>query len=239
MYSHAISLIGKHLRKYMPENTAIIKNINSICAFTGEAITEGFLLKDVIGGYFTEYEHLKHNTEHMSIEAYLCLSEIIPSANENATRKNGLRVYNYYADEEKLVILKREDVLQYIITPKKIPFVLCVSYNNKKHTSFKATINYNNNSFIIRTDLYSVKMDMDKINVVLPIMQKWYSVVKGKESAAIPPTYFSKQEILTGKLDYKKVIEYGEDKAFEENSLLNTYRGGLWFELLVHCLNKT
>lgn len=234
---HAINLIAKHLPRYFGANVEIIKGLNTQCAFTGEPITEGIPINKVLGGTFTDFEYIKFNTGYVSIDAYLCISECLPSSKEG--RGNSLRVYSYFADREHFKIFKREEILDYIINQKLTPFVLCVSYNNKKHTAFKAKVNYDNEEYTIRTDLGHVRIFMPDVRACLPIMQNWYTIVPGKGNANMPPTFFSKQEILTGKLDFKKVIEYGEDRAYSENEKLERYRGALWFELIVHCLNKS
>ena len=238
MYNHAITLIGKHLRKYMPSNVELKKKLSTVCAFSGIPISEGVPLKKIIGGQFTDREYIKFDSQYVSLDAYLCFSEILPSGSANENRKNSLRVYNYYVDENELLLLKREELLTHLLKEKKTPFVFCITYNNKKHTSFKAKINYNNDDFIVRTDLSYVSIQKKNLLAVLPILEKWYSVPPGKEKTSMQPTFFSKQEILTGQLNYYKVQEYGEALAFEENEFLSFYRGSLWFELLVHCLNK-
>lgn len=234
---NTINFLGNHLLKYLPADISLHRGISTICAFTGEYIDEGFLLKDILSANFTEYEYIKYNSDYISINAFLCLAEIIPSAN-NINRKNSLRVYNYYVDDKELLLLKREELLDYIIKFKQTPFVFCITYNNKKHTSFKAKLNYDNEEFVVRTDLSNVHIKKKEVLEVLPIMQNWYTILQGKEDTAAQPTFFSKQEILSGKLNFNKVLEYGEEKAFEENEILAQYRGAQWFELITHCLNK-
>lgn len=234
---HAVQLIGNHLKKMpsLQRDIPLETGISAVCAISGAPISEGVPLKKVLSSTFTDYEYIKYPSQYLSLEAFLCISEIFPSNTPN--RYNSLRVYNYYANQEKFQILKREEILPLLIHPPQPPFILCTTYNNKKHTSYKARVNWDTEEFIVRTDLGHVLCPRALILQVIPILEKWYKIIPGSTGNS-PHTFFTKQEILTGNLTFKNVERYGEEAAFEENEFLQNFRGSAWFELVVHVLIK-
>jgi hypothetical protein len=229
-----MKIIAKHLNQNNLK-AKIHQNIDALCAFTGQAITEGVLLHDCISDVFTDFEYIKYPSDYVSVETALCIAEVIQT---EKGKYNALRSYSYYADENVLRFLKREEILELLLNIPSVPFHIAVSFNFKKHTSFKTHCNINTDQFIITTDLYQVEFKKSYILEFLPILQKWYRVPPNKVSTSTQPTYFTKEEILTGKCNMKKVDEYGLDQWYMETTILQHYRNTLIFELIVHLLNK-
>ncbi|HOM05463.1 MAG TPA: hypothetical protein PLU67_08230 [Candidatus Kapabacteria bacterium] len=224
-----IKFIAKHFDKsVLPEPI----QINSICAFTGEKITEGYEINKIISSSFTDYEYLKYKSDYVSVDIALLLSNRLINGN------SGLRNYSFYCTEKELKILKREEIEDILINPKETPFIFCISFNNKKHISFKSKINYNNDNFIIQTDLAPVKINMKELNEVYPILKNRYSVLPEKKESTQLPTYFSKEEIEFGCTNYKKIESYGAEKYFKEENILNKYRKSYFLKLLIFILRK-
>lgn len=284
---HPNQLIGKHLDTQFLKSK--IHKTESICAFTGESIKEGVLLKDLLSSNFTDTEYIKFKSDYTSVDVALCMQEsyvatrICAFTGESiqegiATKEllktkklskqqakefayqsnyigvkalqqlniiaetkiflNSLRNYSYYADNKELTILKREDVLSRLLSNKETPFVMAVTYSNKKHTSYKTRLNYDSNTFIIATDNQNVEIDIHRVKKYLPILKKWYSIIKGKENSSQEPTYFTKNEILTGRLNHNKLSFYSIEQGIKENAILEKYRNSPEFNLIVFALNK-
>lgn len=246
---NVINFIGTHLRGY--KNNLTIKihnNLNTICAFSGQKITEGILLKDAIGDNFTDFEYLKFNSEYSCLDFLLCTMSVIPQSEENKRKNeekgihkkvlNSLRNYSFICTENNLTFLKREDVLDTILNIPSIPFVLCVSYSFKKHISFKSQIQYSAKNFTVYTDKGKVNINIEDIKLLLPIIQNWYSILPDKINTSTQPTFFSKEDILNGTNNLKKIEVYGIEKYYNENSIIQKYRNTMFLDLLVHILNK-
>lgn len=205
---------------------------HTLCAFTGDAIQYACLKKDVIGDNFTDQSYLRYPSAYISPDiAKLIVGKVIDG--------NGLRNYSFYSDNHGLIPLKREDLWAYLYMAKDLPFVLCVTFNNKKHIAFKATPQYNSDKYRIYTDLGECEFDFDVLKAPIQMMQMWYTVVRGKEDAAQQPTYFTKANILGETVpSHTQIQAYGEDNYRNENAVLERFRGTLIFKVLVHCLNK-
>jgi len=237
---NAIQLISKHLSRQHLDSSKIHAGLeNIVCAFSGEQLTEGIKLKDLLSGKFNDFEYLKYDSKYAGVGYALCLKDCY----ENGDKIAGLRNFSYFASESKLVILKSNDVYNFIASLKEhlcndAHFVLCVTFSSKKHLSIKAKLNGSNtDEFDIETDKFGrVKFIREQVNIFYSIIKGWYS----SNSASDLHTYFTKEEILGYKEPYfNKILEYGEDKFFEESLILNRFRGSNLFEFLVSILQKT
>ena len=206
-----MEIIAKHLDR---ANLKIpIYQIDTVCAFTGLEITEGVKIFDLVSDVFTDWEYVKYPSGYASIDLAMCVSDTI----KGKTRNNSLRNYSYFASNDELRILNRQDILDLILNIPSIPFRIAVSFNQKKHTTYKTALNNDNDTFVITTDLYNVVFERSHVDKFLSIIQNWYSIVDGKQASTMQPTYFTKDEILKGNAQYAKQIVYGLDKFEQEN----------------------
>lgn len=227
-----MNLISKHLDKNNLKPK--VYQVNTICSFTGNQITEGVSMKDLIKKTFTDQELIKFNSDYASIDIALLFEAVIKSEKGF----NSLRNYSFYADEFKLKLLKRENILELLLVPIA-PFQIGITYNNKKHLACKAPINFNTENYQIITDLGLVNFEKQKAILIIKIAQKWYSVLPEKKETTSLPTFFTKKQIK-GLLNpnYKQIAAYGLRKYFKESQELNRFRGTALFNLIIHCLNK-
>lgn len=227
-----MQIISKHINNSMLK--AQIHQINSICAFSGKKITEGILLKDCISDVFTDHEYIKHKSKYVSLDYAKCILDTI----QGTKGTNALRSYSYFATETELRFLKRDEILDLILNIPETPFRLAVSYNYKKHTSYKTILNTSKNTFTITTDLYNVIFNRKHVEKFLPIIQNWYSIIPEKSTTSALPTFFTKDEIMNGNAAYHKTKVYGLDKFEEENEFLQKFRDTQIFNFITHLLNK-
>ena len=227
----ATELIAKNLEN--KDLLPIKENINAICCFSGEPITEGVLKKDVLSSNFTDTQYLRYDSKYISVSIAQCMQPI------SSDGRASLRNYSFFATENELRLLQRSEIWELIISEKATPFVLCVTYNGKKHVSYTAQPQYRNDVFSVYTDAGEVEVDFSVLGELTPILTSWYSIVKGKEKAATPPTYFTKDEILTGEIGNNKIQSYGVEKYFQENQILEKYRNLPILKLLVFILQKS
>lgn len=227
---HGINLIAKHLNR---DNLKLkVYEVETVCSFTGHPIREGVKNSDLIKKTFTDFEYIRYQSGYSSVDAALCIESVIPGK----TRMNALRNYSYLATERELIFLDRSEILPVLLFPPAGPYVLCCTYSNKKHTAYKAVVCYD--QLTVTTDIGSVQVDYDVVAAVLPIMQRWYTVLPGKEGTSQEQTYFTKKEIETGSAGANKIRQYGT-QFFTENAALDQYRNTGLFRLLVHVLNKS
>lgn len=164
------------------------------------------------------------------------IGDVIPGK----TRNNALRNYSFFASDSELRLLSREEILPLLLAIPEDPFRIAVTFNNKKHTSYKTVENVNPARFIITTDvLGQVVFDRKVVDAFLPIVQRWYSIIPEKATVAARPTYFTKAEIEHGDAHYYKQCAYGLERFEEENEFLTPYRNTMIFKLIVHLLNKS
>ena len=236
-----MNLISKYLN--IANIPSKVFDVDTICAFTGEKITKGVKLSDIAGDTFTDHAYIKYDSEFVSIDIALLIQPVIRIG--ESVKKNGkenwtaLRNYSYYASENELKLLKRDDILDLLLNIPNLPFCFAVTYSNKKHTSFKCKLNHSKDCFIVTTDIGDVLFEREKVLDFLPIVKKWYSVVKGKEETSAQPTYFTKSNIH-GEFPFaQKINEYGLELFEQENEFLQKYRNTALFELVIHVLNKS
>lgn len=230
---NSIDLIGKHLNRDNLQ-TKVYTDINEICAFTGVRINEGVKLKDIIGANFNDRSYIKYSSEYASVNTSLCLSNTV-------TKNSGLRNYHFYCTTERLEILKREHLESYVLQQIELdlPFILAVNYSQKKHISFKSKINYSKHkSFVVSTDKGNVSIDISKLQEIYLILKNWYEIVEGKQTTSQQPTYFTKDDILNGCNNMKRITDYGINKYSYENEIISKFRNTSLLELLVFILNK-
>ena len=225
-------LIAKHLDRAQLKYP--IHKIETVCAFTGERVSEAIKISDLVSDVFTDWAYVRHNSGYVSLDMAMCIGDVVPGK----TRNNALRNYSYFACHSKMLFLGRQDVLELLFNIPQTPFRLAVSYNNKKHTSYKTELNTSSIRFVITTDLYNVVFDRTHVEKFLPIIQSWYTIIPEKATTAAQPTFFTKEEILHGNGPYHKQIVYGIDRFEAENEFLKPFRNTQIFELITHLLNK-
>jgi hypothetical protein len=228
-----MNLISKHLDK----NNLKLKvyQVDSICAFSGVKITEGVLMSDLVKVTFTEHELIKYSSKYASIEIALLIEAVI----KGEKGFNSMRNYSFYADESKLELLKRENILELLLSIPKTPFQIGVTYSNRKHLAYKAPVNFSTENYQVITDLGIVNFEKQKAIQIIEIAQKWYSVIPEKKETAAMPTFFTKDQIKGISMPNHKQIEaYGLQKYFKETQELEKFRGTSLINLIIHCLNK-
>jgi len=228
-----MNLISKHLDR----NNLKLKvyQVNGICAFTGNQIIEGVLMKDLIKKTFTDQESIKFNSNYASIDIALLIEEVIKSEKGF----NSLRNYSFYADESKLELLKRENILELLLSIPKTPFQIGVTYSNKKHLAYKAPVNFDTENYKVITDLGIINFEKQKAFQIIKIVQKWYKVLPEKVNKEAKPTHFTKDQIKgLSYPNHKQIEAYGLQKFFKESQELGRFRETALFNLIIYCLNK-
>lgn len=228
-----MNLIAKHLdRKLL--TAKIYSDIDAVCAFTGERITEGVLKSDLISDSFTDFEAIKFPSLYVSVEIALLIAPVITGEKQ----MNGIRSYSFIATNSGLKLLKRDDFLSILENPPAEPFIFVLSFSNKKHIAYKARENCGGFPFFVSTDkglCYFMKSHLDTF---LDIAKRWYTIIPGKETSDLQPTYFTKDEILSGCNNNKKIAEYGIAKFLKEDAVLKSFRRTLFAEIVCFCLTK-
>jgi hypothetical protein len=226
-----INFIAQHLnRKNLQKN---IIECEAVCAFTGDKISEGVKLKDITGGTFTDYEFVKYESEFVSINTALCISQSI--ANEKG-KLNSLRNYSFVCTNDELKLLSRDDFMRNVLNPPEPPFIIAYSFNNKKHISYKSVISYSESEFFVCTDtLGNVKFEAEKVEKIYTIIQSWYT--KNNTIHKTNESYFNKTEILNSTNNYNKIKEYGFERFEKENSIIEKERNTAFLTIMVRLLN--
>lgn len=229
--------IARHLSKdVLLDKYTIIENLDdTICKMCGKSIQSGIEVKKVIKHTFTDNSYIRFNSNYLCIDCCCLLSKNLIKEDGSISK---LMYYSYICTEQELILLKREDLMQWLLNPPNPPFIFCITYKHKKYTSFKAKINFSQKDLIIQTDIGSVLVNYDKLVLIKNLIQNWYIIVPGQENTSLQPTYFNKGDILYGCNNNKKITDYGLDKYIIENQEISKYRDTTLLQLIVHALNK-
>ena len=215
-------LIGKHLNK------PVGKKMSEPCALCGASGQQGIPIRQTLSDGFMDTAYLGH-TGSICTFCAACLGK-------GQEKTKWLRSTSFLATPSNLLRLKREDIWSYIFNPPSEPFVFGVTYSHKKHISFKAPVNLpGQKSYQIQTERMPVSINLGRIRPLSAIIQRWYTIRQDTKQA---PTWFTKQDILTGCHNYKRIEQYGVDGYFEEDKIIEPYRNTALLELLTFSLNK-
>lgn len=224
---HQINFITKHI-----DATIEAETCDTVCAFTGEMLTSGVKKKKVLSSNFTDYEAIKFESDYISVDAAKVLGQYIRTDKGFAS----LRSFSYLATENELKILKKDELWAILANAPEPPFVLAYTFNSKKHTAIKAKITTNKDCIYVITDtLGLIKLERNVINELCPIVQSWYSAPPEMKP---PHTYFTKEEILFGSDNVKKITEYGIESFRGEDKVLAKYRNTNILTLLTRLVNR-
>lgn len=230
---HPTQLIGQHLDKEKIKYK-LHTDINEICAFTGEKITEGYRVKDIIKKTFSDYDYL-NNSEFVSPNAAACMEETFYL--ERKKKYYNLRNYSYLTTEQRITELPREFILDTLLNldNSSVPFCICITETGYKYTAYKSAVNYDTDNFIITSETGLVHFDKEEVKSILPIIQSWYAAKTDQPKF----TYFTKEEIKGNKaIDMQKIVAYGIDKFAEEEAILKPYQGTPLLNILAFIINK-
>jgi len=209
-------LITKHINFKVD----IVKQ-NGICGFCGKEIKEGILKEDFIKQNFTDFEYIKYKSNIFCKECYISMANCI----DRNGKKSCLRNYSFIADDKQLILLTKEKMKYYLFEYKfNKPFIFCITFNGKKHLSFKSKVNYDINSFIITTDLGNVFFIRNRYIEIYKIIEEWFKIFNKKEILTIPK--------------FSNIEKYGVRKYFEENERIKLIKDTLIFKILVFSLFK-
>lgn len=209
-------IIGKHFdikSKYQKKRCCI-------CGDTHPCVDK----KDVIKSSFMDHEWLC-DSKYICIYCAACVGY-------QMSRAMALRTTSFVATDKYFKRLKKNEVWQYVEAPPATPYVLAVTFSNKKHIAFKSILSPGGMRFV-STDKGNVVIDFNK--ELIKIIKSWYSVIGDTKQE---PTAFTKKDILYGSSHHSKMGKYGASKYFAENQFLNKFRGTESLNLLVYLLNK-
>jgi hypothetical protein len=214
----------------------IYEDIDTVCAFSGERITEGVKLKDLIKKTFTDYEMLRYQSNYAGVDIAIMMEEVIPGEK----KMNSLRNYSFYADNNQLKLLKRGEILDLLFNIPREPFQIGITYNNKKHIAYRAPVNGSReDNYDIITDEGIVRFERKTALEIWGIAREMYTIISEKKDTKQQPTFFTKAQIMGEKIpDYKQVKEFGIQKYFHHKRMLEPYQGKAIFKLIIHLLNK-
>ena len=224
-----MELIYKNYVKMYPEVT---KDINiqkkgsdlfaakMFCAYTGKEINEGVALDDAFKENFTDIDEFRYiRTGYVDAKIAVLMA--------NYDKYSGLRNHCILAFENEMRLISYSTFADEIFNIQQTPFEAVFSFTLKKHIAYKSKPQYNVDNFIIYTDRGEAIFDRAEINIWYPIIKEWYSEYKKGKSYFTQLQIAGKQDISTS-----QILNYGKDKFFKENEILEKYRNTLIFELL-------
>lgn len=194
---------------------------NGICAFCGIEILEGVPLKNSVSDTFTNFDQLTdRNASYVCKCCYACLKDV------RLRRMNFIAIGNSDDSDKHIIFFKRHEIEQYLFSPPPAPFVFSVTENFKKHTSFKARVNYSQKIFYIQKEDEWILFSPAKYREIYESMKRLYST-------------FSKTSIQTGNYQQNFIKKYGIHDFMHDEEIIKIARGTQQFELLIYALNMS
>lgn len=219
----ATHLIGRHLEADLPD----LEPATGPCALCGDAEMPGMPLARIVTDTFADIDWLQGG-DRFCRHCLACLGQGQP-------RSAWIKNWSSVATPSALRVLQREDLWGVLTEPPDEPFVLCVSFDHKKHMSFKARVNAPGRAYWVRTDKDLARIDLAALEPAIAVLVAWYSVCR---DVATEPTWFTKEDCLRGCGDSRRIAAYGVDRYRAEDRVLAAWRGDHALDVLVYALNK-
>jgi CRISPR type IV-associated protein Csf1 len=136
-----------------------------------------------------------------------------------------LRNYALVATETELMHPGRPQVKDLLLNPPEPPFVICIAVSGQKWIHFKSQVNYSREAFSVNLEEGQVKVEPAKLRTMLETIEYLYAV-------------FSKEEILSGRYNQKRIKDFGMDRFSKNEDLITELRGSRLFGLAVFVAQK-
>lgn len=180
----------------------------------GETDGKGLPTKKAIKPTFTDHPHARAQwSNSICPDCAFCLS-----ARE-------LRNYSTLATAERLSHPTRAEWREILINPPAPPFIMCLAVSGQKHLTFKAPVNLDRERFTVLLEERPVYVNPDRLAQCIEAVEALYS-------------YFSKDEILTGRYGQHKIKECGLAKWEQLEARVEDWRGRPLFDLAVFVAQK-
>lgn len=187
------------------------------CLVCGEHAQKGAKKNKVLSGNFTDFGNL----ENLESDMVCC-----DCARVIKTRE--LRISNFIADKDKIYLLKKNDLEEYLFNLEKYvndEFVVGLTRSFKKHNSYRCAVNMNTKKFYIREEDKEYIFDTSICKPLYNILNEMY-------------LFFTKEELLFGDYSMISVMEFGEERFNHCERLIRAHRGTMYFDLLVYMMNS-
>ena len=219
-------LVGRHI-----DSCREFETFDFRCAMCGRESHEG--VRNAFSDAFNDFNYLQSTGNSLCRYCAAVMGHI-------RTEKGSafFRCFSFVCTEDKLAILKREDILEHLLSPPDGLFVICITYSNKKHMAFKAKLQCNRERYTVTTDRGDAVISMPDVRKILPVCRAWYSVIPEKSNTKQQPTWFTKDDILHGCTNAKRISDYGVKQYMTENMIIEPYRNTDMLKLLAFALNK-
>ena len=164
----ATHFIGKHIDDSDIDKPMINGKIT--CKLCGGISNRG--VTKMITDSFTDTAYFEHpQSDFLCFNCAKCLGKITTSEG----KKTFFRNFSFLCTDNYIKIMKREDLFDVLLSPPTPPFILCVTFSNKKHMSFKASIQEDKKRYSATTDIgdnnvvYFFSNLYNKIRILLSI----------------------------------------------------------------------
>lgn len=193
------------------------EDIKTNCLICGKPIKQGVKAKKVLSGNFTNWSDCKCMTSQYICKECACV-----------IKERNVRINSFVADKNKLHLLKKNDIEEYLFNLDKYisgEFVVGITLSFKKHNSFRCRVNNNTKNYYIREEDREYLFEVNKLKPVYQKLSEAY-------------LQFSKEEIQTGQYKMISIEQFGIEKFQEYESIFKQYRGSAQFNLLLYIMNS-
>lgn len=189
------------------------------CFLCGQPMEQGIKIKKVFSNVFTDWNQAKCPTE----------THVCPSCSftilTNKKQRYGIRTFTNVANKDHLWITNRKELRTFMLDPPDPPFVMNLAVSQKKHIAFKGEANYSKEIYSVMYEEMPVLVNREKFKTLLELVENF---LYG----------FTKTEILTGKYNQKRILDFGieEWESFEEQ--IEKYRGNSILDVIMFVAQK-
>lgn len=227
-----MQIIIKHLSLRTLHERFGVERINGFCCFTGNRITKGVAKKKLIKGTFGDRFLIKNNSEWVSVEIAMLMTEIIRGSVKNGKQNwNALRTYNcFFSENHAHIGLKNGELLDMLFNVPETPFIFLATYSNKKHIAYFAKEQHDTNAFTVYTDQGELFFDRQRAQEIREIVNRMYTPIPEKPKH----TYFNKKDLRDfSQVDLRKVKQFGKENFKNCLRALNPHLNSFLYDFII------
>lgn len=210
---HATGLV--HAACSFPSSDVAQKlNNGTLCKICGEFLVLGVSEKEAIKDTFNNVDLFKHESHFVCQACAFALS-------------SKFRYTSFVSTTDEYTPFKNDALWRALIHPPNPPFVFCVTESFHKHNLIRAEISEDVLS-------YTVRFEDKKI-----LFNRASGMAMMKAIAKLYYGGFTREEILCGATNYKRIMDYGVEAYRVIEEQVRVWRGEDVFEMLIIGLSSS
>lgn len=203
-----------------PMDNCVPVKAGTLCTICGAPIEYGVRIRKALSTNYTDWaQHKAPSSKYVGPACYFTIKL------NTKYHRMALDRYSFCATKDRLIILNRWQVRDYLINPPEPPFVLVCAVSQQKHLALHSRISYQRDRFYCQFENQTLLID-SAFKPLVNFVEALYSIG------------ISKQQFALGKLNYAKLKDYNFAGVKQIMVKLTNYAQQANFELAVHVATK-